>query len=109
MNNYIVYYNIIVMCLLKSMCIPSFILICGVSELYGHLCPYRKYGPRLSIAVFTELFIYLLSLHQVFSTPSSFRDSKYISEVVYCFYKNYIVCQIVYMFLSLHQVSLLHT
>ena len=54
----------IVLCLLKSMFIPSFVLIgCCVSELHGHLCPYRNVLP----------------------------------EAV--FYKNYIVFQIVYMFL----------
>ena len=32
---------IILVCPLKSMCIPSFILIsCCVSEFYAHLCPY---------------------------------------------------------------------
>ena len=31
----------IVVCLLKSKCIPSFVMIgCCVSELHGHLCPY---------------------------------------------------------------------
>ena len=42
--NYIVYYSYyIVVCSLKSMCIPSFVLIgCCVSELHGHLCPYRN-------------------------------------------------------------------
>ena len=34
---------IIVVCSLKNMCIPSFVLIgCCVSELRGHLCPYRN-------------------------------------------------------------------
>ena len=37
----------IVVCLLKSMCIPSFVLIgCCVSELHGHLCPYRNVLPE---------------------------------------------------------------
>ena len=37
----------IVVCSLKSMCVPSFVLIgCYVSELYGHLCPYRNVWPE---------------------------------------------------------------
>ena len=39
---------IIVVCLLKSMCIPSFVLIVYcVSELHGHLSSYHNYGLRL--------------------------------------------------------------
>ena len=39
---------IIVVCSLKSMCIPSFVLIgCYVSELRGHLCPYRNVWPEV--------------------------------------------------------------
>ena len=38
---------IIVVCSLKSMCMPSFVLIgCCVSELHGHLCPYRNVWPE---------------------------------------------------------------
>ena len=38
---------IIVVCSLKSMCIPSFISIgCCVSELHGPLCPYRNVLPE---------------------------------------------------------------
>ena len=38
---------IIVVCLLKRLCIPSFVLIgCCVSELHGHLCPYRNVLPE---------------------------------------------------------------
>ena len=38
---------VIVVCSLKSMCIQSFILIgCCVSELHGHLCPYRNVLPE---------------------------------------------------------------
>ena len=44
---------IIVVCSLKSMCIPSFVLIgCCVSELRGQLCPYRNVLPE---AVLQEL------------------------------------------------------
>ena len=54
--NYIVYYDanvIIVVCSLKSMCVPSFIVIgyC-VSELHGHTCPYCNV---LFIVVLQEL------------------------------------------------------
>ena len=38
---------IIVVCSLKSMCIPSFVLIgCCVSELRGHLYPYCNVWPE---------------------------------------------------------------
>ena len=38
-KNYIV--TVIMVCSLKRMCIPSFVLIgCRVSELCGYLCPY---------------------------------------------------------------------
>ena len=44
---------IIVVYSLKSMCIPSFVSIgCCVSELHGHLCPYRNVWPK----AVTELF-----------------------------------------------------
>ena len=34
-------------CYLKSMCIPSFVLIgCYVSELHAHLCPYHNVWPE---------------------------------------------------------------
>ena len=70
---------IIVVCSLKGMCIPSFVLIgCCVSELHGHICPYRNVWPEAvyccftRITLFTKLFTCsydqsyrLLSLHQV--------------------------------------------
>ena len=38
---------IIVMCLLKRMCMQSFVLIgCCVSKLHGHICPYRNVLPE---------------------------------------------------------------
>ena len=57
---------IIVVCSLKSMCVPSFIVIgyC-VSELHGHTCPYRNVLPEAvyvcfaRTTLFTELFTYL--------------------------------------------------
>ena len=45
---------IIVVCLLKRMCMPSFVLIgCCVSELHGHLCPYRNVLPEAVYCCFT--------------------------------------------------------
>ena len=58
---------IIVVCSLKSMCVPSFIVIgyC-VSELHDHIiCPYRNVLPEAvycyftKTTLFTELFTYL--------------------------------------------------
>ena len=60
-KNYIVYYNVycvIVVCSL--MCTPSFVLIgCCVSELHGHICPYRNVWPEAVYCCFTILFIYM--------------------------------------------------
>ena len=68
-KDYIVYYNVdcyYLVCSLKSMCIPSFILIgCCVSELHGHSCPYCNVWPEAvyccftRTTMFTELFTYL--------------------------------------------------
>ena len=51
---------IIVVRSLKSMCIPSFVLIgCCVSEIHVHLCPYIvMYGLRLFIVCLQELHVY---------------------------------------------------
>ena len=48
---------IIVVYSLKSMCVPSFIVIgyC-VSELHGHICPYRNVLPE---ACFTRTYMLL--------------------------------------------------
>ena len=52
---------IIVVCSLKSMCIPSFVLIVYcVSELHGHLSSHHNYGLRLFIVVLQELHCLLL-------------------------------------------------
>ena len=53
---------IIVVCLLKSRCIPSFVLIvCRVNELLGHLGPYRDVWPEAVYCCITRttLFAYL--------------------------------------------------
>ena len=47
---------IIVVCSLKSMYVPGFVLIgCCVRELYGHLCPYRNVWPEAFVVVLQEL------------------------------------------------------
>ena len=49
----------IVVRLLKSMCTPSFILIgCCVSELHGHLCPYRNVWPEAVYCCFTRTTLF---------------------------------------------------
>ena len=50
---------IIVVCSLKSMCIPSFVLIgCCVSELRGHLCPYCNVRPEAVYCCFTRTTLF---------------------------------------------------
>ena len=50
---------IIVVCLLKCMCMPSFVLIgCCVSELHGHLCPYRNVWPEAVYCCFTRTTLF---------------------------------------------------
>ena len=62
---------IIVVCLLKSMCIPSFVLIVScVSELRGHLSSYHYYGLRLFIVVLTILLIIAVCLLKSMCIPS---------------------------------------
>ena len=50
---------IIVVCSLKSMCIPSFVLIgyC-VSDLHGHICPYRNVWPEAVYCSFTRTTLF---------------------------------------------------
>ena len=75
---------IIVECLLKRMCMPSFILIgCCVSELHGHLCPYRNVLPEAVYCCFTRTTLF--------------------TELFTCLYDHS------WRFLSRHQVSLLYT
>ena len=75
-KNYIIYYNVfIVVCSLKSMCVPSFIVIgyC-VSELHGCYCnilPEAVYCCYTRTTLFTKFFtclydqsLRLLSYHQ---------------------------------------------
>ena len=50
---------IIVVCLLKRMCMPCFVLIgCCVSELHGHLCPYRNVLPEAVYCCFTRTTLF---------------------------------------------------
>ena len=50
---------IVVVCSLKSMCISSFVLIgCCVSELHGHLCPYRNVLPKAVYCCFTRTTLF---------------------------------------------------
>ena len=50
---------IVVVCSLKSMCISSFVLIgCCVSELRGHLCPYRNALPEAVYCCFTRITLF---------------------------------------------------
>ena len=45
----------IVVCLLKTMCMASFILIgCCMRELHGHLCPYYNVLPEAVYCCFTN-------------------------------------------------------
>ena len=64
-KTYIVYYMftvIIVVCSLKSMCVPSFIIIgCCLSELHGHLCPYHNVWPEAVCFTRTTLFTKLFT------------------------------------------------
>ena len=56
---------IIVVCSLKSMCIPSFVLIgCCVSELHGHIYPFHYVLPEAVNCCLQELhclpnFVYM--------------------------------------------------
>ena len=130
-NNYIVYYNVYwYYCgvFIESMCIPSFVLIgCCVSELRGHLCPYRNVLPEAvyccftRTALFTKLFtrlydqnLRLLSHYQVllfytlwFALPEAvyccFTRTSLFTKLLTCKYHQ------TYKLLSRHQVSLLYT
>ena len=48
-----------VIIVVKSMCIPSFFLIgCCVSELHGHICPYRNVWPEAVYCCFTRTTLF---------------------------------------------------
>ena len=109
---------IIVVCSLKSMCIPSFVLIgCCVSELHGHIhvyAPIVMYGLRLFIVVLQELpclpnclHVCMIRVRGCYHITKVFALYLMVSEIakyivrgcLLLFYKNYIVYRIVYMFL----------
>ena len=48
---------IIVVCSLKSMCVPSF--ICCVSELHGHLCAHCNVWPEAVYCCFTRITLFI--------------------------------------------------
>ena len=51
---------IIVVCSLKSRCVPSFILIgCCVSELHGHLCAHCNVWPEVVYCYFTRTTLFI--------------------------------------------------
>ena len=90
---------IIVVCLLKGMCIPSFVLIvCCVNELLGHLCPYRDVWPEAvyccitRTTLFTELFTYL---EVDITSPSFVALLLLVSEIAKCILPEAIYCLIV--------------
>ena len=69
---------IIVVCLLKRMCMPSFVLIgCCVSKLHGHLCPYRNVWPE-AVVVLQELHCLQKRLNFV----TGVRDNGYLRSCV---------------------------
>ena len=75
---------IVVRSLMKCMCIPSFVLIgCCVSELNGHICPYRNVWPEAVSCCFTRTTLF--------------------TELFTCFYDQS------YRLPSCHQVSLRYT
>ena len=57
-KNYIVYYNVYsYYCgvFIETMCTPIFVLIgCCLSELHGHLCPYRNVLPEAAYCCITQ-------------------------------------------------------
>ena len=75
---------IIVVCLLKRTCMPSFVLIgCCVSKLHGHLCPYRNVWPEAVCCCFTRTTLFI--------------------KILVCLYYS------VHGFLSVHKVSSLNS
>ena len=76
--------------LLKSMRIPSFVLIgCCVSESCGNLCPYHNIWPEAVYCCFTRTTLFselLLSFEMLLSitSPSFVALNPLISEMVKC-------------------------
>ena len=78
--------GIIVVCSLKSMCIPIFVLIsCFVSELHGHICPYHNVWPEAVYCCFTRTTLFT-ELFTCFYDRSYRLPSCYLldSEIAKC-------------------------
>ena len=73
---------IIVVYSLKSMCIPSFVLIgCCMSELHCHLCPIIMFCLRLFIVVLQEL--HCLPLHVFYDQTYTFVGCYHVTKFRY--------------------------
>ena len=93
-ENYIVYYNVYGYYCSEKYVYTKFRL--GVSELYGHLCPYRNVWPE-AVYCFTRT-----TLSTIYLFDQSYHFTKFLCSTpsMYClrlFIKNYIV---VYMLIS---------
>ena len=76
---------IIVACSLNGMCIPSFDLIgCGVSELHGHLCPYRNVWPEAVYCCFTRTTLFTLHVCMI-RGRGSYHITKFCCSIPYGF------------------------
>ena len=77
-----------VVCLLKSMCIPSFILIgCCISELHGHLGPYRNVLPEAVYCCFTRTTLFtkfLVCLYYSCEGAGSLRSAERRESCLKC-------------------------
>ena len=91
------YIVMIEVCLLKSLCIPSFVLIgCCMSELHG--CPYCNVLPEAVYCYFTRT-THMFVLEVAFTSASFVTLHLLVSEIAKCiawgclllFYNNYIV------------------
>ena len=73
---------IIVVCSLKSMCVPSFIVIgyC-LSELYGHLCPYRNVWPEAVYCCLTRTTLFTKFLVCLYYSVHGFHKVSSLNAV----------------------------
>ena len=77
---------IIVVYSLKSMCIPSFVLIgyC-VCELHGHICPYRNVWPEVIYCCFARTTLFTKLFLEVGIASQSFVTRHFlVSEIAKC-------------------------
>ena len=57
--HYLLMFTVVIVCSLKSMCIPSFVLIGGcVSELHDHICFHRNVWPEAVYCCFTRTTLF---------------------------------------------------